>query len=185
MGKYRDPSKVKLFAGIITKFREEVGLVKGFLEKRFGEIDLETEPSLFDYNDYYRQEQGSPLFRIFYSFSNLIKPDELAKIKRWTNFIEEILKSYKKWDVRRPFNLDPGYLSLSSVVLASTKPCSHRLYLGHYIYAEVTLLYKNKTFIYMPWTYRDYRSQEYGDFFSKMRDILYKVWRGKNDIFWR
>ncbi len=172
MGTYKEPQKVKLFVGVITKFTDELYLVQEPLKKHFGEIDLQMSPIPFNFTDYYLKEQGSPLFRIFYSFTKLILQQDLPKIKRWTNFVEEALKNYKNWGVKRPFNLDPGYLSLSNLVLASTKPYCHRLYLGNYIYAEVTLIYKNNTFISMPWTYKDYQSKEYNVFFSKMRDIL-------------
>jgi hypothetical protein len=106
----------------------------------------------------------------------LISPADLPKIKRFTNFLEEKLKNIKNWGVKRPFNLDPGYVSLSAVVLASTKPYSHRLYVGNYIYAEVTLIYKNNCFMDLPWTYPDYRTSEYKNFFSKMREVL-KSWK--------
>ncbi len=174
MGIYKSVSKVKLFVGIITKFISDLNVVEAPLIKHFDKIDLQTQPIPFTYTDYYQKEQGMPLFRVFYSLSTLIYPQELPKIKRWTNFVEEALKKYKNWEVKRPFNLDPGYLSLSNVVLASTKPYSHRLYLGNFIYGEVTLMFKNNSFINMPWTYKDYQSLEYKVFFSKMRNILYE-----------
>ena len=43
----------------------------------------------------------------------------------------------------RPLNLDPGYLTLGKLVLASTKDFAHRIYLGRGIYAEMTLFYRH------------------------------------------
>jgi hypothetical protein len=75
--------------------------------------------------------------------------------------------------IKRTLNLDPGYLSLAKVVLASTKDYSHRLYLGRGIYGEVTLFFKDKSYNPYPWTYPDYRTPEYINFFNQMRKICY------------
>ncbi|MEW6358916.1 MAG: DUF4416 family protein [Planctomycetota bacterium] len=71
----------------------------------------------------------------------------------------------------RPINLDPGYLTLSKVVLATAKDYSHRLYLGRGIYAEVTLHYQKGEFVAWPWTYPDYKTEGYHAFFRKLREI--------------
>ena len=44
----------------------------------------------------------------------------------------------------RPLNLDPGYITLAKLVLASTKDHAHRIYLGQGIFAEVTLLFQRR-----------------------------------------
>ncbi|MFN3467301.1 MAG: DUF4416 family protein, partial [Candidatus Brocadiales bacterium] len=46
----------------------------------------------------------------------------------------------------RPVNIDPGYLTSSKLVLASTNDYSHRIYLKKGIYAEVTLRYVKGAF---------------------------------------
>ena len=68
-------------------------------------------------------------------------------------------------------NIDPGYLTAARVVLASTKDFAHRLYLGKGIYGEVTLLYQKKDFQALPWTYPDYRSEAYRQFFRELRRV--------------
>ncbi|MBI4006928.1 MAG: DUF4416 family protein, partial [Planctomycetes bacterium] len=75
--------------------------------------------------------------------------------------------------VSRPINLDPGYISEAKLVLASTKDFSHRIYLGKGIYAEVTLQYRNEQYESLPWTFPDYRTQQYQQFFLRVRS-LYK-----------
>ena len=55
-------------------------------------------------------------------------------------------------------NIDPGYLTLFQLVLASAKPFSHRIYLDRGIWAEVTLLFRDGTFETLPWTYPDYKA---------------------------
>jgi len=56
------------------------------------------------------------------------------------------------------------------MVLATTKNYSHRLYLGKGIYAEVTLKYEDGRYKPLPWTYPDYRSEEYMEFFDSIRE---------------
>ncbi|MBI4680026.1 MAG: DUF4416 family protein [Nitrospirae bacterium] len=71
----------------------------------------------------------------------------------------------------RRINLDPGYLDSAKVVLVSTKDFSHRIYLGRGIYGEVTLVYSGKNYQTFPYTYPDFRTQEYFDIFKKARDM--------------
>ena len=80
---------------------------------------------------------------------------------------------------RRRVNLDPGYVSLSKMVLATTKDYSHRIYLGQGIYAEVTLHYRHGAFHPWEWTYPDYASQRYLDIFGHIRDIYVAQLRSK------
>lgn len=75
---------------------------------------------------------------------------------------------------RRRINLDPGYLDSAKIVLVSTKDFSHRIYLGNGIYGEVTLIYSGKNYQTLPYTYPDFRTQEYLDIFKKVRE-MYKI----------
>jgi hypothetical protein len=75
----------------------------------------------------------------------------------------------------RPLNLDPGYLTEAKLVLASTKDRDHRVYLDRGIYAEVTLHYqRGRGWQPRPWTYPDYRSEPYLQFFTRCRQYLRK-----------
>jgi hypothetical protein len=174
MGKIKRPDKVKLFIGVIFSKRAILDRLKKKLTKKFGPIDVESKIIPFNFTDYYEKETGPNLKKIFYSFEKPIIPDLLAKIKILTNGMEnQLAKKYRNFP--RPANLDPGYLTLSNVVLATTKDQAHRIYLGQGIYAEVTLLYQKKKFISLSWTYPDYRTSTYHQFFQKAREkfILY------------
>ncbi|MFH0738702.1 MAG: DUF4416 family protein [Candidatus Omnitrophota bacterium] len=167
MGKIQKTQPVKLIAGFI--FKEEVYLkkAKAFLFKRFGALDYESQILDFDYTDYYAKEFGQGLKRSFVSFERLILPSELSRIKIITNKIEDRI-SYQGL---RLVNIDPGYLDLAKLVLASTKDFCHRIYLDCGIYAEITLSYRGKAFKPLSWTYPDYRSVEYIDIFNRIREI--------------
>ena len=77
----------------------------------------------------------------------------------------------------RRVNIDPGYLDLHKVVLASTKNASQRIYLRSGIYAEATLFYDNGKFHGMAYTYRDYLWAESLDFFAQLRSGYLKQLR--------
>lgn len=169
MGKIQKPLKVKLFAGLIASSDAKITEAEKLLTKKFGKIGLESPAIPFTFTDYYGAEMGQALIRKWVGFEKLIQPDELSKIKVTTNALEEKFSALGK----RAVNIDPGYITLSKVALASTKDFSHRIYLSNGIYAEITLLYKQKEFVSLPWTYPDYKSETALKFFSEIREILH------------
>jgi len=161
--------KVKLIVGLIAK-EEYLKQAETYLKRHFSSIDFESKVLTFNYTDYYKQEFGSSLSRKFISFANLIKADDLAKIKVFTNKLEKKLSG----SGRRKVNIDPGYIDESKLVLATHKDFSHRIYLKNKIFAEVTLSFQDKTFRPWPWTYPDYRTSDYTDIFNQIREIYAK-----------
>lgn len=168
MGQIKNTLPVKLIISIFTQKDSLFEVAEKNLEKKFGPIDYKSQILDFDHTNYYAAEFGTDLKRVFISFEKLINPDDLWKIKIITNKLEGRFTKDKK----RQLNLDPGYISQSNLVLASTKNFSHRIYTRNGIYQEVTLLFKDKTFQPLPWTYPDYQSKECIDIFIKIRDNL-------------
>ena len=76
------------------------------------------------------------------------------------------------WMATSPLNLDPGYVTLAKLVLASTKDHAHRIYLADCIYAEVTLSYRGGAWQPFEWTYPDYRRADFHVFFTRCRELL-------------
>ena len=169
MGQIKEVTPVKLFIGIIFNNTFCIKKTKELLIQKFGEIDIETPNWSFNFTNYYEKEMGTVLFKKFLSFKKLINPIDIKDIKIYTNNLEKQFES-DHIEITRPVNLDPGYLSLSKVVLATTKNYNHRIYIGNGIYAEVTLHYQNKSFQFWPWTYSDYKTSNYLNFFQKMRN---------------
>lgn len=132
----------------------------------------------WDFSDYYKKELGNEIFRRFIFFKNLIKQESLPDIKLKTNEIEIRLSTNGK----RNINLDPGYLTLSKIILASTKDYSHRIYLRDGIFAEVTLLYNKKEGSFVPNinTYKDYTDYRYINLFNLARYYLRLI---KNEVY--
>ena len=144
--------------------------VRQVLETCFGPIDLESDVYPFTFTDYYDKEMGESLQKQIVSFERLIDKNELAAKKRRSNEIEEEFARGDGDSWHRRVNIDPGYVTDSKLVLASTKNFSHRIYLGEGIFAEVTLRYvRVKGFEPFEWTYPDYRTDLLRSFFESVR----------------
>jgi hypothetical protein len=170
MGTAREPEPVKLIASLFSGNLALLEEAKAALSKEFGNIDFESDLLLFDHTDYYNAEFGPGLQRQIVTFEPLISMVALPTIKHKTNEIEWTLAS---GDLRQ-VNIDPGYVSLGKMVLASTKDHAHRIYLDRGIYAEITLTYRRGGFRPWPWTYPDYASDDYCAMFDGIR-ALYKA----------
>jgi hypothetical protein len=164
-----EPPPVKLITGLILAREAPVEAVRQQLEATYGRIDLETALFPFVATRFYEREMGPALQRLFWSFEPLITPDILAGIKCQTNAMERAYAMYDGPGWRRCVNLDPGYVDLAKLVLATTKDRQHRLYLGQGIYAEVTLRFTGGRFAPWEWTYPDYQTPEYLAFFAAVR----------------
>lgn len=167
MGAIQLPGKVKLIIGLLAKDNATINKVTERLLSEFGEADFQSGLIDFTYTDYYAKEMGSPLIRKFISFKKLADLEEIFKVKIKTNSIEDGLSVSGK----RTVNIDPGYLDMAKVVLFSTKDYSHRIHISDGIFAEVTLFYKDKRYNSWPWTYPDYRTDEYIEIFNSIREI--------------
>jgi len=137
----------------------------------FGPIEHISEPIPFTETTYYDKELGTPIFRKMAAFSNLIPPDTLPDVKIKTNEIEI---KYSREDGSRRFNLDPGILSFERFVLATGKEYTHRIYLKHGIWADLTLLFQKGKFRTLPWTYPDYAKKELQDILLRYRELYRK-----------
>jgi hypothetical protein len=170
MGAIRQFNPVKLFIGVLVSHVRLLPEIEQRLAAAFGPIDHRSDVIPFDFTDYYEGEMGEIIDRMFFSFERLIEADQLPEIKRQTNRLEEeMLPLFRT--TKRPVNLDPGYIELAKVILATTKNFYHRIYLGAGIFGEVTMHFKNNTFQFFPWTYPDYQSKDYQEFFLRVRQI--------------
>ena len=175
MGIPRLPQPVKLIVGRITQDPVWFEMAAKTLQAGYGPIDYESLPHPWNHTEYYAQELGDRLIRKFVFFERLISPGQLWKIKRETIKIERRIGQVINRRLYRRVNLDPGYLTQSKVVLATTKDFAHRIPLQEGIYAEVTLIYQGKGFQPLPYTYPDYRTKEYLELFNQARKIYRRV----------
>ena len=166
MGMARLPAPVKLVASLLTGNPDLLGRAQAVLTALFGAADFESELLPFDHTNYYESEFGPGLQRRIVAFARLVDPASLPAIKQQTNDVEGSLAEQG----RRRVNIDPGYVSLSKLVLATTKDHAHRLYLGQGIYGEVTMTYQGGRFRPWPWTYPDYATEQYCALFGQIRE---------------
>jgi len=159
---------VKLVLSAIYSSRPAWAGLRSVLEEKFGLIDYASKEMEFGFTDYYASEMGAPLFRQFLGFNQLIKPEELPAIKLFTNSLEQ---KYSE-NARRQVNLDPGYLSLDALVLATGKHSPHRIYLRDGIWADLHLLYRGGSFKPLEWTYPDYGSEPIIELCNRLRESL-------------
>ncbi len=169
MGIIRPVEQVKLFTAILFSSGDVLNIAGEKLSSAFGPVDVTGPVWPWSRSTYYEKQMGSDLKRIFLFFKRPVNPDRLADIKNITNEIEDSFHMSTGNLPERPINIDPGYVTLAKVVLASTKDYSHRIYIGKGIYAEVTLFYQDKTFQPLPHTYPDYRSEECTTLFNTVR----------------
>jgi hypothetical protein len=165
MGKTKEYIPEKLIIGILTvEMKLPESLIQRVVDK-FGDIERIDGPYPFDYTKYYNDEMGENIQKFFLTFDQLVSPDQLAEIKELTNLIEE---EWSRGD-KRSLNLDPGFLSETRFILATTKDRGHRVPLKNGIYAEVTLIYMHKEFQTLPWTYADFCDLKYRTLLKEIR----------------
>jgi hypothetical protein len=161
-----DSENVKLISSIFSPEQDLIDRVIGEMEQLLGPTDWISSWLFFDRTRYYEKEMGWPLHRRFISFRDLIRPQDIVRIKLATNSIE---KKYAEEDGKRKVNIDPGYISLERLVLATGKNYIHRIYLSDGIYADLTLTFRGQSFKPLEWTYRDYGDPASIKYFNEIR----------------
>lgn len=164
MGQSTSFPPAKLIIGTILAPECPWEEVEHLLRETFGDPDFVSPELPFAYTDYYHAEMGKPLRRCFATISGLWASERLPEAKIATNSLEG--------PGPRRFNLDPGLLTLHSLILASTKPHAHRIPLHSGIYAEVTLIYREGGYQALPWTYPDYAGDDYQPILLEIRENL-------------
>ena len=179
MGTIHSPKPVLLLMAVFSADTTAFDWVRLRAETQWGPLALESKPFPFEtFTDYYAQSMGKTLPKRLWAFEYLISPDALPKIKCITNGWEVEYKSVAECPVERPLNIDPGYVDLGKLILASTKDHAHRIYLSEGIFAETTLMYTQKQWKSLPWTYPDYQSIGYQAFLNRCREYL----KAKRDL---
>ena len=172
MGVIKDVPPASLIAGITFSESIDIMSVTGELEEVFGSIELRSPVFDFVMTDYYEKEMGPILKKVFVSFNSMFDIAMLPDVKLKTNSIESFHAEISGDLIRRRVNIDPGYITLSKLILASTKDYSHRVYIGKGIYAEYTLRFIQGEFRPCETTYPDYQTQLSLGFFNDARALL-------------
>lgn len=153
---------VKYFCGLIFNraAAAESAIVR--LQELMAAVDGCSAVIPFTVTDYYRAEMGEPLFRQFVSFREWQSPQRLPEFKIAAMQLEQRLSAAGK----RTVNLDPGYLSDANVIIATAKNQYHRVPLSDGVYAHMEYTLKDGRIHFLPWTYPDFKTGAYLDFFA-------------------
>jgi hypothetical protein len=173
MGDVHSPPRVLLLAAVFSRHATAIDWARARLAETWGPITLESPRFAFAETDYYQATMGPELRKCFLAVDCAFDAAELAATKLLTNRWEEEYARMAGHAEPRPLNIDPGYLTLGKLVLASTKDFAHRIYLQQGIYAEVTLYYRHHAWQHHQFTFADYRRADYQAFFSECRDWLH------------
>ena len=165
---------VKLISSLFSAHANLIDRVILEMEGLFGPTDWISPAFFFDRTKYYEKEMGWPLHRRFISFKTLVRPQDIVEIKWKTNALEKKESQRGK----RKINIDPGYVALERLVLATGKNYTHRIYLSKGIYADLTLIFQRGSFSPLAWTYRDYGDPESIDYFNGVRERYKRQIRG-------
>ncbi len=170
MSRPRPPLPAKLVIGVFTRELELYPPVLAQLRALFGPVELVSPWFAFNRTSYYEPEMGTGLYRRMAAFAPLTGQERLPAVKEQSNALEA---RYSASGNRR-VNIDPGYLLPERFVLATGKNYAHRIYIGRYTYADLTLIYQKGGFHSLAWTYPDYAQQNIQDFLHRVRNKYLK-----------
>jgi len=164
MGQIKPPPPCVPFVAVFGSNPAHLASVLEKLEESWGPISERSPPFDFVESSYYHTSMGTGLKKQLALFRDRCDPSDLADRKWHCNSLEEEYAT--EAILTRPVNIDPGYVSLTKLVLASTKNREHRIYLRNGVYAEVTLVFRDQMWLPMPWTYADYQRQDVRSFLA-------------------
>lgn len=167
----RWPEHALYFVGALFVSPEAFDAALPDLCRSFGSVLCCSDPYPWDRSAYYLDEMGGPLQRRFVFFGPPGDTSGLVQAKHATVAIEQRLSVGEK----RKINLDPGYVTLAKVVLASRKNYSHRIHIGDRVFAEVELYCEAGGFKPLPYTYFDYREAHCIGIFDSVRQRLKRL----------
>ena len=162
---------VALVCAVLADSDDTFAVAKERLAECFGPLRAASETYDFDFTAYYEAEMGTGLRKQLVCFKQRIDPAELATVKAQTMALE---RAMSRGQCRRA-NIDPGLLSIESLVLATTKYAGHRICIAPQLYAEVTLLYQRGRYRPLEWTYPDYQGDAVQRFLLDVRPWLLAV----------
>jgi len=168
----RPPPPTALIAAIMAPDEQVLVQAGELLAARVAPLRAVGPVYAFDYSSYYEREMGFGLLKQLVCFEGLVDPAVLVEVKRRMMELERELGREEEGRVRRRANIDPGLVTIESLVLATTKYSGHRICIGPGLYAETTLLFQKGRYQPLEWTYQDYRTELAQAFLLEIRAWL-------------
>ena len=172
---------IALICAVMADAETTLTETKDALVSSIGPIRRESPVYPFDYSTYYEPEMGADLVKQLICFEDLVDPAILPQIKHQIMDLERKLGRREAEKILRRANIDPGLVSIESLILATTKYSGHRICIAPGLYAEITLLYQKGSYAPQQWTYADYRSEEVQHFLLEIRSYLMQQRRRQED----
>ena len=170
MSDLKDASKAKFFCSILynQNFWSPEQIVQELSRLECGEVESLFGHGEYDLSRYYAKQMGESLKRFFVSFCEIRERDFLIDLKIKCDSLE---KEYTK-ESMRSVNIDPGFVAMEHMILATGKPYAHRPYLGKGVYAELTYQVVSGKMEPLPWSYPDYKLEKVIHEFELLRICL-------------
>ncbi len=178
MGTPSEPPLVKAFFTLLSAKEDAHSAAIALILSVFGKAESITNPHPWDYSPAYTEELGSGIMRRFLVLSELADPTYLSDWKLLTVEMEKFCGQ----DGKRVVNIDPGYITGSNLVLASTKSYANRIYLRDGVYADLTLFYDGRAFCAHKLTLPDYRTRAAIRFFGEQRKSYLRQLSGMSAV---
>lgn len=123
-----------------------------------------------DATEYYSKEMGEQdqLKKVVVINKDVRVSQDLIDLK----FAADKIENFFGHDQNRMVNIDPGILKKHQVLLTSHKNYTHRLQVHENVYLELELLFQEKKFTPLKWTYSDYKEEGLLRFLEKHRKDL-------------
>jgi len=165
--RYDPPPAAMIFCGFIYVPDLELAEVLRLMEQAWGPVEFISKRIPFHSTRYYEQEMGPALSRKFVTFREEVDQEALPRLKWEAMGVEG---RYLDGRGCRRVNIDPGFLLPERLMLATTKPFAHRPYLARGVYADVTLIYRKKSYHPLHWTYPDYGTPDAVRMMNNLRE---------------
>ena len=132
----KPPKPAKLIAGFFLKDRALAVDIAGALQAEFGPVEMISPWFGFDFTAYYEKEMGAPLARRMLVFRNLVEQTPPAAHQTGHQSDRGAPHPGRKTHGQ---HRSGGICCPERLVLATGKNFTHRIYIGHGIYADLTL----------------------------------------------
>ena len=173
------PSQCKTIVLLLTNNFPLAEKVIKQLEKKLGPLELQSPWFHFDHTNYYEDELGVGLKRCLLGFKKICEPHRLRELKKFTKRLEKKFgrrpltpPSSTRGEDLRGINIDPGYVDLFKVVLASGKSGGQKVALSKDVYAHPLLRFGHNQWDPFVWTFPDFQSKQYHKYFLNLRQSL-------------
>ena len=169
------PGPVKPFVMVLYSSEDALAEALRMLGERWGGPDHVGGAQPFELTDYYEREMGPGLQRRAVSFERVAPSECLIERKVEAMEVED---SLRQPGGGRRTNIDPGYVDLQKIVLASSKEGPWKIHLGRGVHADLVARVVNRRLEPSPAAFADFRSGVYDEDLLAIRRIYKGQLRG-------